>query len=315
MLKPAASRLGLLICAGLLGAAAPAHAGFIAAIDEFAIVKNGNAFFTDPFTDNNPPPSAPNFIGGGPASYFAFGSGGSETGGKLAMDSTLGAYTLAGDGTARLRNVYTLNTNADPANTAAGLKPNHTFTVTGLFDLTAVPVARDLYGISLKDVTGPAPGTINAGQVWSLGVGRLGNGTLGIHLINQNYTTQTISVVASAALDFTHEQILLAFERDSTGNNLAHASWTYYDGGVANGGATFLGDASIFNYQQWVRTDFFTNQQTPVVPAPGTLALLIAGIALLSRVRRGATPRRARGGRLRSETERRLARGRESAGR
>lgn len=263
----------------------PAHASFITAIDDFTITRNGGAFFSDPFSDGAAPPSAPNFAGGTPATYSVFGTSQTETGGKYYMDSALGDYTLAGDGTARLRNVNTLNTDTttDPTR---GLKTNHTFTVSGRFDLDMVSAARDGYGISLKDATGPAPGFPTAGQVWSIFVGKNALGVDGIYLILQDYTTQTITPIAFSALDWGHDQILLKFDRNSTGSNLAHASWQYWDGGVANGGFNTLGDATIFQSQQWVRTDFFTNQETPVVPLPSAALLLVAGCGALAVARR-----------------------------
>lgn len=269
--------------------AAGAHASFIAAIDELVVARNGVTIFTDPFSDGTPPPSAPPFAGGNPASYAVLGTTPQpEIGGKYIMDSTLGGYTLAGDGTARLRNVNTLLTNNNPADPTTGLKPNHTFTVTGLFDLVAAPIARDGYGITLKDLTGPAPGVVTAGQAWSILVGRTGTGALGIHLILQDYTAGTISLVASNPLDFSHEQILLKYDRDSTGSNLAHASWQYYDSGAPNGGPFTLGDATLFQSQLWTRVDFFTNQETPVVPAPATALLVLLGLGLLGTLRRPA---------------------------
>ncbi len=274
------------VVAVLLSAVSTAHASFITAIDQFTITKNGGAFFSDSFSDGVAPPSAPNFSGGNPASYSVFGTSQTETGGKYYMDSALGGYTNAGDGTARLRNINTLLTNTNPADTITGLKPNHTFTVSGLFDLVPTPVARDGYGIALKDTTGPAPGSPTAGQVWSLFVGRGGNNVDGIFLILQDYTAQTIVSTAYSAIDWSHEQILVKFDRDNTANNLAHATWQYYDGGAANGGVNVLGDATIFQSQSWVRTDFFTNQETPVIPQPAALLLVGAGLALARVARR-----------------------------
>ena len=38
---------------------------FVVSVDEFSIVRNDVGFFTESFTDGNPPPSAPNFLAGG----------------------------------------------------------------------------------------------------------------------------------------------------------------------------------------------------------------------------------------------------------
>ncbi len=269
--------------------AGSAQASFIAAIDEFRITKNNADFFDDTFSDGIAPPSAPNFSSGTAASYSVFGSPGPESGGKLYLDSTQGGYMLASDGTARLRNLVRLNTNTDPTS-SLGLKPSSTFTVLGLFDIVPTTAPRDVYGIDLQDTTGTGFGAPTAGQVWSLQAGKNQSGVDSVLLVHQDYTNHTIATVASTALDLTdgYDQILFRLSRDDLGSDIVHASFEYLTGGVASTGFISLGDATIFQSQQWARAEFFSNQQTPVVPLPATLLLVLSGLGLLAGMRRRA---------------------------
>lgn len=70
--------------------AAPGHA-YTYSVDEFSVTRNGALIFDDPFSDGGPPPSAPNFVGGIPATYGMLGSLGPEAAGKLTLQSSSGA--------------------------------------------------------------------------------------------------------------------------------------------------------------------------------------------------------------------------------
>lgn len=122
------------------------------------------------------------------------------------------------------------------------------------------------------------------GDVWTSAVGKGAFGLDTVRLVHQDYTAHTITTVASMALDLSHEQIFLKFERDNTANDLAHATFQYWDADAPVGSVQSLGDALLFQGQDWVRAD--TQQETPVVPIPGTLLLLLGGLGALIAARR-----------------------------
>lgn len=73
---------GLLLLAGAeLASAGPVF------IDDFSVLKNGASFFRDQFDNGVPPPNAPNFSNGTPASYFVFGVL-DESSGRVRLDTT-----------------------------------------------------------------------------------------------------------------------------------------------------------------------------------------------------------------------------------
>src|SRR4029079_13587505 len=104
-------------------------------LDEFKIVRDGQLFFDDTFSDGNAPPSAPNFIGGGTTAYNVTGAF-FENIGRAALFGApaTNAVTLSTiNGSSTVGQFATLQTNNDPNNTTAGLKSNMTYTVTGVF--------------------------------------------------------------------------------------------------------------------------------------------------------------------------------------
>ena len=127
-------------------------------IDQFSVTRNGSAFFTDPFNEGNPPPSAPTLLNGTPISYLVNGTMGPETDnptgpGKLTINSSGAIVGSTALGVPLLVQVATLQTNVDPTNTTLGLKSNDTFSVTGVFDLVVPPPTTFLsgYGVFLTD--------------------------------------------------------------------------------------------------------------------------------------------------------------------
>jgi hypothetical protein len=242
-------------------------------IDDFLVVKNGSLLFRDQFDDGVPPPSAPNFATGGAASYFVNGSL-NELGGKVRLD-TVGAVIIPSIATGQdlfFENGL-LATNIDQTNLASGLKIVDTFSVRGLFDLSAPTQNIAFYGIRFTDVTA----TTTPNDLVQLGVRR---GTDGVDRVEFSKSSPGSLIILNLPLDLGHNQILFELTRGSTSNSAITASFAYVDGGVAGPFTPFGSSFDIFNGENFTRADFFALEPTP---EPTTLLLFgstAAGLGL-----------------------------------
>ena len=196
------NRFALLVAASVgLTAVMPASA-VVAYVDDFSVTKNGTMVFRDTFSDGAPPPSAPDFLTGGPAQYFVVGSyaSNSESAGKLRANSADGASVISANGFANTSLTAILATNIDPNNLVNGLKIDDTLILTGLFDL--VPNGGPLYsgyGIGFNDGNGLGRRNETNLQVQY-------STALGVNIIRLNYqdfdnATVTNVAVTSASND------------------------------------------------------------------------------------------------------------------
>jgi len=278
----------LLIAALLLGlvALAPfgstAHASPIF-IDEFTVTKNGLPFFTDPFGDGIPPPSAPNFANGAPAAYFVDQNAIlNESGGKVRLD-TVGSAIVPGIGI-NLDFFFEralLLTNFDQSNLILGLKDDDTFSVQGLFDLAVPTKTQEYYGIRIEDSTGPNTGN----DILDLAVRRASDGIDRVQFFRIDDVANTVTFFGGFLLDPGHDQILLDLTRLSTGSDAITASFAYVDGGVVGPFTTFGTTADIFRGENFTRASFLLVSPVPEsvpVPEPASLILLGAGLAALA---------------------------------
>ena len=256
-------------------------------IAEFEIERGGVSFFRDTFSDGAPPPSAPNFPSGNPASYLMQGTMGPENLGgndKLILDESGAAFNLGLLGnTPNLFQRATLNTNIDSANTTNGLKRNFAFTVVGAFDLI-VPGLGEAYGVRLNDQVGSGLGS----DIVDLRVRNVS----GTPIIQFRKTDQigNTQVAFELPVDFGHDQIILALDHPDPNTDTIFGRFLYVDGGVDGPLKSFASTFDIFQGELFTRGSFGANRLIPQAgPEPGTLALLGFGlIGLLARSRRRA---------------------------
>jgi hypothetical protein len=265
---------GIAATAVALVLSAPAGASVVTAIDDFMITRNGQDFYHDAFGDGNPSPAGGSFFTGAPGTYAVLGSypAGAESGGKLALDSSLGGPFVNALGRGRTLQRSILPTDADPS-TENGLKQQfHTFALFGLFDLAIPPAIGDGYGIALND-GGP---NLPANTSIDLFVRREENGTVMIRFQEQDFLNDIVNTLErdDLVIPIGADQIELRLQRGDLDTDAVTAAYRFWGGGLA-----FVADfnpmqATVDIFQDgrgWARGAFFAVQ---AIPEPGTLALL-----------------------------------------
>jgi hypothetical protein len=257
------------------------------AIDSFEIIKNGSLLFSDPFTDGNPPPSAPNFSSGAAAAYAVNGTPGPESNGKLQLNSSGGEVAINFQENA-FNLVVSARLNTSTTGGATGLNSNSTFVVTGLFDLiipdpSALPgVTGDRYGIRLTDVLAGVEGN----DIIDLRVVRRSNGQLAIEFRDIDDPANTNNLIDSVLLDPNHNQIALRLAHLSASSNAITGSFAYVDGGVFGPFTTFVPTINIFSDDAFTRAQFRASSTIVGVPEPSALLLMGIGLIQLARFSR-----------------------------
>lgn len=274
-LARAVSLSGLCIAVGAVSSSALAA---VFQLDSFAVTKNGNVVFLDPFSDGVPPPSAPNFIDG-PASYNVFGSPGPEVGGLLTLNTANGGLTANAIGAPRrtIRVALDTNTRTEPEFLGRGLKIDDTLKLDGLFNL-GVPAGPQLngYGIRFSDRSMQNNGIV--GQTAELDV--LFDPITGQARLRwlfqdfENNSATTIGEIPLAA-PLDADQILLEIARPDLDSNLFYASYRFLDGGVDIGGGSFASGIALFDGENFVRAEFIAFQS---VPEPSVISLVVFGL-------------------------------------
>lgn len=255
-----------------LALATPASASTFK-LDEFAITRNNTIIFDDGFTDGAAPPSAPNFSNGAAASYGVQGTfpSGSEAGGFLTLDTARGILGPNSAGLARILNGAVL---ATPTNGPNSLTRADVIDVEGQFLLqTPVGPLFNAYGIEVGNFGSVAPLRFVQLVVAYDPV----SGLTGIAYVLQDYSTNTATVLGTAALAAPAgaNEIALGITRPNTTNNNFVASWVYFNGSTNLGSGSFSTPAALFQSDDFVRGHFFA---VSAVPEPASLAL--AGLAL-----------------------------------
>lgn len=231
----------------VLTAVTPAWA-YQYAISDFKVVRNGATFFEDTFSDGSPPPVAPNSSDGSTNSYGGRGSFGPETGNKLTIDST--GLTNSEDPSRLVqRAVLKTDTSSDPN---IGLKSNHTFSVTGLFDLVVPQTTAEWYFIELRDSTSTIDGTESV----KVGVRRVSATSAAVMFRRKNKETLQVTTIDQVDLDPSHSQIQLVLTKASANSNVISASFAYVNNGIVGTPTTFANTTTIFNTNPFTRAAF-----------------------------------------------------------
>jgi NDP-sugar pyrophosphorylase family protein len=220
-------------------------------IDNFLVVKNGSVLFNDLFNDGLPPPDAPDFPGVG--AYTVTGLPGPEAAGRLRLDPRQGASATDTGGENILTHIVRLQTNTDNTNTVSGLKRNHTFSVSGRFDLMLPMALTEHYGITLTD---RSPANPTPDDVIRLLVRRSNTGTLQIRFQRTDFVTGVTTVLGTAPLETNHQQILLTLSKNDAGSDAISASFAYVDGGSVGAPTTFPTTTDIFHGENYTRAEF-----------------------------------------------------------
>jgi len=286
-LRPLSTCILVLAAIFTLGFVKAASADVVT-LDNFTVTLNGTTIFDDSFgagltlAGGNPPgailPSGQNFSNGTPANYGVIGTV-TETGNRAILDSALGA-NFAG-GLAKLNNT---DLQTGPPISPFSLTPNDAFTTTALYNLTVPSNVGGFYQVELASSTASNSGD-GMGDVISVNVCTppqfggppiCGSATVpSIELFDRNFAANTGTVIGTAPLVTSNQQILFELSHPTPGTPDVFGSYAYVNGGV-EGPLTPLGDyTGLFQGLNYTQPGF---TQLTVTPEPSSLMLLASSI-------------------------------------
>jgi hypothetical protein len=260
------------LAALLVAASQSAHA-LTVFVERLTYTANGSIAFQDEFND---PASVPNFSNGNPGAYSSFGSPGPEANGKLRMSTDNGLPASGATGTPTIATRLRLNSNVNP-NNQTGIRPAIGFGASVLFDLPGAGFgAGEGFSLRLGEIT-PGGTLVRSMQ---LRVGRIGDAAPRIAFRLEDFLADTITTISSTALVIPGgaDQLLLSLDRTASGNPVT-AAFQFFDDGVEDGAQfSFGGSITPFLYEDRMRIEMLVS--ATVVPVPGSLALLLSGVAV-----------------------------------
>ncbi len=245
-------------------------------LDTFSVTRNNTTIFSDSFLDGAPPPSAPTYSDGTPASYGVFGSSGPESDGLLTLNTANGGLLTNSAGETRQAIIVGLLTNTSNAvaDLGLGLKDDDTLGLRGMFNL-GVPVGPELnaYGIRFTD---RAVGVINQSADLQVLFNPV-TGNAEIAWVLQDFAKGEATLVDSATLlaPADADQILLLIDRPDVATKDFFASWSVLRGGGVIQEGRFDAPIGLFDGERFVRAEFLAFSS---VPLPGTVWLVGAGL-------------------------------------
>jgi len=210
-------------------------------IDNFHVTRNGSTFFDDPFSDNNPPPSAPPIFDDTPTSYSIGPTNTvTESGGRVSMDGAFGTPFAIGTG---LGHFITLNSDTS-ADLSRGFKIDDDITVEGRFDLI-LPDIGESYRIRLSDSLGAALGD----DTIQLSVTRDALGVLRVQMNELDFVASVSTFISSVVLNpaLGEDQIVLRLSHLASNPGVVAGSYDLLDNGVVTStGNNLPGFGQIF---------------------------------------------------------------------
>jgi hypothetical protein len=279
--------LGSCLAAVLVAGPHSAHA-LTVFVERLIYTENGSIAFQDEFND---PLSVPAFSNGTPGSYVAFGSPGPEANGKLRMSTDDGRATALASGVPVSNTRLRLNDNIHPS-VPTGIRPGIAFGASALFDLPVTGFGAG-EGFSLR--LGETASSGDFVRTMRLRVGRVGNGAPGVVFRIEDYVTDTVTTVYSAPLLIPGgaDQMLLLLDRRGADTPVT-GSFRFFSDGAESGLLNTSGvGITPFLYADRMNVEVVASKN--VVPVPGSLVLLLSGVAVagLAARKRGRKSRTA----------------------
>jgi hypothetical protein len=276
-MSPRRTFLGLSVALGI--AISTSADALVYKIDVFRGNTAAGAFFTDDFLDGSPPPSAPNFASGAPAAYSVFGAFAptAETGGKLAIDTSLGVVQAPFGVPIQSVSATLLTT---------GLTQSLNFSIQGIFDLSQLPTHPvENVGIRVGDT-----GFGNGNGVVDLLVRMHADTELYIDLLERDFLGGVTNLIFSVplgpllALYPAADQIDFTLGHPTGATQMGAAFALLSTGSVLYSTLLPATAGNLFDGETFVRGGFIGVARA--VPEPVTLVLLAIGLAGVGLARR-----------------------------